>query len=377
MVALGLVLLPIVVTLFRPRGSVSVERRLSARQSGVGEQVTVTLRIRSGSTTRRLSLLLEDAADPDLGKPARLALAGLPAGRTQEVSYSLVPHVRGRFSIGPAKIEVVDPFALTKRRLPVSGNDWLVVTPHFERLSGPPERPRGSGGGESSSRHLFTAADDFFAIREYQTGDDLRRIHWPSVARTGELMIRQDESARHAGATILLDTRRHALGASRSPGFEQAVSAAASIGVLLFESGFTLNFVTTDRSPSVTSMDSFLECLAGIEDSGTRTLGVHRLRSSSETPSTLAVVAAVPDATEIAAITRVGASFGARLAVLVHPVAPASLPPNASAEMSDRASSARLSLARAGWDVSVVAPGTELREAWVRTERRIKVPSAP
>lgn len=375
MVALGLVLLPIIATLFRPRGSISVERRLSARQVGVGEQVSVTLLVRNRSSTRKLFLLLEDAVSPDLGKPARLSLSGLPAGRSQEVSYSLVPRVRGRFTVGPAKIEMIDPFALTRRRISISGNDWLVVTPHVERLSGLLEGPRGSGSGASSSHHLFTTADDFFAIREYQTGDDLRRIHWPSVARTGELMIRQDESARRAVATVLLDTRRQRLGPSRSPGFEQAVSAAASVGVLLFESGFTLNFVTTDRPPSATTMDSFLECLAGIEGSAAGALDLHRLRSGTEASATLAVIAAVPDPHEIAALTRAGASFGLRLAVLVHPLDPASCPPDAAAEMSDSASSARLSLTRAGWEVSVVAPGAELREAWARTERRLPAPS--
>ena len=40
-------------------------------------------------------------------------------------------------------------------------------------------------------------------MRGYQEGDDLRRIHWPSVARTGELMIRQDESSKRAsGARV-------------------------------------------------------------------------------------------------------------------------------------------------------------------------------
>jgi uncharacterized protein (DUF58 family) len=376
MVALGLVVLPIAATFFRSRGPVSVQRRLSARQVAVGERVTVTLDVRNRSAARRPFLLLEDVVGSDLGKPSRLVLAGLPGGRTQAISYSLVPRVRGRFSIGPAKIEVADPFALTKRRIPASGSDWLVVTPRVERLSRSPERPRGSGGGETSSRHLFTSGDEFFAIRGYQTGDDLRRIHWPSVARTGELMIRQDESARHAAATVLLDTRRRTLGPSRSPGFERAVSAAASLGVLLYENGFTLNFMTSDRPPSVVTMETFLESLAGVEDSTAQALGIHRLRPTGEAPSTLALVTAVPDASGIASMTRAGAPFGVRMAVLVHPADPASCSLDVSAQMSDRSSIARLSLMRAGWEVFVISPGTELRDVWIRTERRLPAPSA-
>lgn len=376
MVSVGLVALPIAATLFRSRGPVSVQRRLSARQVAVGEQVKVTIDIRNRSASHRSFVLLEDTVSSDLGKPSRFAIAGLPAGGAHQISYSLVPRVRGRFSIGPVKIEVADPFALTKRRIPASGSDWLVVTPRVERLSGSPEHPRGSGSGATSSRHLFTSGDEFFAIRGYQTGDDLRRIHWPSVARTGELMIRQDESARHAAATVLLDTRRRALGPSRSPGFERAVSAAASVGVLLYDSGFTLSLMTSDRPPSVTARDAFLECLAGVEDSAAPSSGLHRLRPSAEAPSTLAMITEVPDAYGIAAMTRAGAPFGSRIAVLIHPVDPASCALGVAERMSDRASVARLSLARAGWEVFVISPGTGLRDVWARKERRIPAPSA-
>ena len=55
-------------------------------------------------------------------------------------------------------------------------------------------------------------------MRGYQEGDDLRRIHWPSVARTGELMIRQDEASRRAGGLIYLDSREALLGPGARPG---------------------------------------------------------------------------------------------------------------------------------------------------------------
>ena len=48
-------------------------------------------------------------------------------------------------------------------------------------------------------------------MRQYHEGDDLRRIHWPSVARTGELMIRQDESSQRANGLVFLDSREGTL----------------------------------------------------------------------------------------------------------------------------------------------------------------------
>ncbi|MEE1805149.1 DUF58 domain-containing protein, partial [Streptomyces sp. BE133] len=38
--------------------------------------------------------------------------------------------------------------------------------------------------------------------------DDLRRVHWRSTARYGELMVRREEQPQRARCTVLLDTRR-------------------------------------------------------------------------------------------------------------------------------------------------------------------------
>ena len=68
--------------------------------------------------------------------------------------------------------------------------------------------------------------DDFYALRDYVVGDDLRRVHWPSTARHDELMVRQDEMPWQGRATVLLDVRR---AAHTAASLELAVSAAASV----------------------------------------------------------------------------------------------------------------------------------------------------
>ena len=73
-------------------------------------------------------------------------------------------------------------------------------------------------------------------------GDDLRRVHWRSTARLGNLMLRQDEVRVSEVATVLLDTRA---GAHRDDSFERALEVAASLTAALVEDGRRLRFVTT------------------------------------------------------------------------------------------------------------------------------------
>jgi len=81
--------------------------------------------------------------------------------------------------------------------------------------------------------------------RAYRDGDELRRVHWRSTARYGELMVRREEQRWRNRAMVLLDTRRDAhSGSGVSSSFEFAVSAAASIGVHLARGGMDGQLVT-------------------------------------------------------------------------------------------------------------------------------------
>src|SRR5687767_14170145 len=161
-------------------------------------------------------------------------------------------------------------------------------------------------------------------MRQYQEGDDLRRIHWPSVARTGDLMIRQDESSRRASGLIFLDNRGHALGHAHTPAFERAVSVAASLGVLLARRGFALRVGTTESRPAAVNEDRFLDTLAGISHAAARSVGpsLAHLRASATSDTSLVYVAAPPAPGELTSLIRAGAGFGPKLVVLVHPVDP-------------------------------------------------------
>jgi uncharacterized protein (DUF58 family) len=374
-VAVGVAVLPFASALFVRwgRARLRVTRRLSHTKVRPGQRVTVELEVENDAPTSTSFILVEDKLPPTLGRPARLVLSGIPGRNGQRVTYSMVCRTRGRFSIGPLRMDLSDPFALTKVRLEFAERDDLIVYPEVEDLDTTPSSQYGSGAGDSASRQLFRTAEEFYTMREYVLGDDLRRIHWPSVARRGKLMIRQDESARRSLATVVLDTRVGAFGQAYTEPFERAVSVAASLGVHLSHAGFGLRLAAGQLRPLSVSEEGFLEALASVSHAPTRPLSTMLvpLRTSAVPDTTLVVVTAPPQAPEVAAMVRVGTVFGPKIAAFIHPIDPATLPDGQRATMVDKATTARLSLIRAGWQVFVLSPQGRLQDVWHANSRKL------
>jgi hypothetical protein len=179
------------------------------------------------------------------------------------------------------------------------------------------------------------------------------------------MMIRQDEASKRGTSALFLDTRASALGLAGEPGFERAVSVAATIGSLLTRSGFSVRLATPESRPGLVTEEQLLEKLAAVGHvhASSLTQGLTSLRSLAGGDSTLVVVTAPPMPKEIVALTRTGSAFGPKLAVLVYPVEPGTLVEGHS-ELEGRASMARLSLTRAGWDVVLLSPSQRLKDVW-------------
>ena len=373
-VAIGIGALPFLAAGAAKRGArrLVVRRHLSDVRAVPGTRVTVIVDVENRGPIGTSFLLIEDRLPTPLGRAARLVLGGIRPGRIETASYTLVPQTRGRYGIGPLLVDVSDPFALTRLRLEFDDRDELLVSPEIEDLGAAPDPASGPSFGASRARQLFRTGEEYYTMRAYQEGDDLRRIHWPSVARTGELMIRQDESTRRASGLVFLDTRASALGRTHTPAFERGVSVAASVGVLLAHRGFVLRLGTAELPAAALSEERFLDALTGIAHAEVRSIGpaLAHLRTGSSPETSLVFVSAPPVPGELASLIRASAGFGQKLAVLIHANDPLRLPPERQAQLEGRATQARLSLTRSGWDVIVLSPSMKLLDRWhTPTER--------
>jgi len=377
---IGLAVTPFLATLtVRPsKIKVSVRRRLSDARVAPGTRVRVALDVENLAAAPAPMLLLEDALPAPLGRPARLVVTDLRARSKREVAYSLLPQTRGLYGIGPLTIDATDVFGLSRRRLRLDGREDLIVTPEVEDLSTPPDAASGHGIGAARARQLLRSGEEYFTMRAYQEGDDLRRIHWPSVARTGELMIRQDEASRKATGLLFLDNREASLGRAHTPAFERAASAAASVGMLLSRAGFMLRLATSERPAVAYGGDPLLDALAATDSTKIPSLAaaLAALRAASAADTSLIFVGAPPASQELPALVRGAGGFGPRLAILIHPVDPLTAPPSRREQLQARATHATLTLARAGWDCIVLSPTTRLAERWHTPRERLLASNA-
>ena len=133
------------------------------------------------------------------------------------------------FDLGPLEVALTDPFGLVAAVVEAAPRTRLTVYPRIDAVAPPPSSHGDDPlAGADHPRALTGGGEDFYALRPYVRGDDLRRVHWPSTAKTDELMIRQDEMPWQSRSTLLLDNR---LSVAPAWAFEVLVSAAASLTV--------------------------------------------------------------------------------------------------------------------------------------------------
>jgi len=224
-------------------------RRLHAGGTGSVVLVLTNPGARPSPPVTGRERLLVAGTDPGTGALARsvsFQLGPLTPGRGETVSYRVaVP--RGLYRAGPLEVAAADPWGMARRSRSAGGTATITVYPRVEPVPVPP----GSGGPRSGrdGRRAATpgGGQDFAALRPYEVGDDLRRVHWPSTARQDDLVVRHTEQPRQGRTTVLCDLRARAH--PDPAAFERTLSLAASVACACLEGpggGRSVRLVTTD-----------------------------------------------------------------------------------------------------------------------------------
>lgn len=276
-------------------GRVHAKRKIEPARTFVGGDVRVELSVEADGHLGLGPLLLADRIPRVLGQSPRVALPGSTQRRSRAVAYQLSPRIRGRHSVGPLEVTLTDPFGAVRRRREVRGSSSLLVLPHYEEITTMPTGVQRVGIVRTSP--LVGQGDEFYALRAYEEGDDLRKIHWPTSMKTGQLVIRQEELLAEPRALIVLDTtaaKHRGRGAASS--LEAAVSAAASIAVLAVRRRMRIEVVTPDGpllNQRAKSVDQLLEALAVVQPSERPHLAKSLEHASSQRPGRPALLVVI------------------------------------------------------------------------------------
>ncbi|HSA50326.1 MAG TPA: DUF58 domain-containing protein [Yinghuangia sp.] len=236
-----------VLVVARTRHLVTSTRLLEPGRVAAGAEAQVRLRVDNVSRIPTGLLMLEDHVPYVLGSRPRFVLDRIEPHGHRQVAYRVRSDLRGKFTVGPLRLRLADPFGMCELTRSFAARDLLVVTPVVQRLPAVDLGGEWTGYGDGNSRSLASAGEEDVVPREYRHGDDVRRVHWRSTARRGELMVRREEQSWQNQATLLLDTRPSAhRGEGPSSSFEWAVSTAASIGVHLCRRGYTTHLIAAD-----------------------------------------------------------------------------------------------------------------------------------
>src|SRR5215469_13300236 len=349
----------------RARYRLACARSVSPPRVAAGQTAQVQLRLENVSRLPTGLLLAEDTVPYALGTRPRYVLNGIERGGTRELSYPLRSDLRGKFEIGPLEIRIADAFGLVELGRSFSSRTTFLVTPKVVALPRAVVSGSWLGDGEGRARMAAAAGEDDVVPRAYRDGDELRRVHWRSTARYGELMVRREEQQWRNRAVLFLDTRGSAHGGrGPSSSFEYAVSAAASIGVQLAREGIASEFITDAGPASVSTPfeDVLLDSLAVIRTSSASTLIPALADGLRGNNGLLIAVLGRISPEEARQLASARHSSGAALALLLAVSSwRGQRPGDGALGETDAAASV---LAAAGWRVATITADTPLATAW-------------
>lgn len=306
-VSLALVAIGLVFVAGTP--DLTIGRLASPPEVARNSPAEVRLTVASASVLRRATRLIERVD----GEDRFVEVGRLDPGGTV-IAYPVDTSRRGVIVAGPLIARRRDPFGLVVASTRFGGSCAVRIRPRVHHLRMLPSGRQRDLEGPTRERSEGTAS--FHQIREYEVGDDLRRIHWPTTARAGALMVKQMVDTTRPELVVVLDNRRVAMTGSD---FEEAVDIAASMLRAAENEGFPTTLLFTDGRgdssatpgwspsvdwPTVPHLDRLTEVHQGDRD--TLALLGEQIRARGRS---LVYVTGEPTGSDLAAVARIAGGF--------------------------------------------------------------------
>jgi len=248
------------------------QRGLEYLESVRDPPVTVSefaARLRPGRGNRSFRM---EAPLPPI-RPARVRpvpMPALPPRGNVEVRLDILAYRRGPLVLTGGCLARTDPFGLVRSFSRTTAPQTVLVLPRRYPLPplSLPGQTQYQRGGVSLAAGVGES-EEFVALREYRRGDSLRRVHWRSAARRGQLIVKEYQDEHFVRHALVLDTFCEA---SQDALFEEAVAVAASFACTVPDQDSLLDLLFVGpKTVCVTSgrgvghVQQMLEVLAAVQ----------------------------------------------------------------------------------------------------------------
>ena len=221
-------------------------RQLRTQNLSVNDEVEEQFELINDSHLPVLLVEIEDHSDLP-GYQASM-VESLGAHQSKRWRYTRRTLRRGLFRLGPTDIRVGDPFGIFSSSQRVDDYNTIVVYPPVSIM---PDVTIPNGmmiGTSQSSIRTQEITSDVRSLRDFQTGDPLRRIHWPSTARRGQLLVKEFDVESSTSVWIALDLDGSVqAGEGEASTEEYAVKIVSSIGHQFVRDNRAVGFTAFSR----------------------------------------------------------------------------------------------------------------------------------
>ena len=175
---------------------------------------------------------------------------------TEEKDFSLWPrgtaswtvsglcHRRGLNSVGSLAMISSDPAGLLRLESRSGQSQSILVYPATVELSRTLVEGQATGGEVGEVGQLTSHSPTASMVRQYVPGDSLTHIHWPSTARTDQLMTKEFEGAGINEIWLFVDLQESVqAGTGNDSTEEYSITTAASLAKSLIQSGHAVGLV--------------------------------------------------------------------------------------------------------------------------------------
>ena len=257
----------------------TVARVVGQAYAHLGDKIELNYELRNDHRLGKLWVEVSEESNwPEPLTGRVLSIAG--RGTTRRWKVSVTAQRRGRFRLGPIVLRSGDPFGLFATVARVPADVLVLVYPRVLPL--PYWQLPGSflEGNVLTGQRSLQSTSMVMGIRDYQPGDAVNRIHWPSSVRHRGLFVKEFELDKTADLWIYLDLeRRWHRGEGERSTEERAVTVAASVVAKALHEHRNVGLITTGVRGELLHPDrgtkqfgKLMQYLAEVSVGGSRTI---------------------------------------------------------------------------------------------------------